>query len=805
MAISPDITSGPYTANGTQTAFPFTFTALSGAEVAVDVAGITISSSLYAVAIVSGGGTVTFNTAPTSGQSVLLRSNPDFLQLSEFENEGAYNLTTVNAINRRAAVKALLLNLKLGSSLPAITTAQAAAITAINAAGTTKTGLVNTAGTTQVGLVNAAGSTAVAGIATAVAAGVVTLGTTPDYLTVLAKRFEGYGPGSFVAGQADWVRTMRDRLTSYFFDTRSGDVSFDATQPYKAKANGDSTFTAQKNNPSSYIFRNGQQHPFRAISNAANGQFPQFGYNNALPIPQCLGNFGAGATAPFLLETRKQISETWTNISGDIWEATIPIETMTFGGSGAAPSVASPRPTFWRKTDTTSESIGTRYQWVTGGANAAANNTALAALSGVGVTVRAPNGSGSETAGEVRSTGAVLSSVVVRAKVPSGVNPNTDRSFWIVDRQASAAFVGGWHGSFIIPPGAGKDTVSYGALPTVSFGAPKEIPWGGEVTVYGSGHSGVGCMNTIGKYSGIGVPIEGDPDFARGRTSGWCVHRYNPGIDLRDQWLYNQSIYAANGERGMSMHGSGVVGEGYRGWIIPDDITSVNCTGAIAPDLIVEGFFHYGRLDITACDFAIQCFTTPYIRAGAKGGQFVAAASQTALANFGPVAGYTIDIGSDNLAEPFWIDASAINNGSPNFHAARLFGSTDNGSYGSATNKLILRNVRERYGKTAALASKSFKLDDGSFFVNSNKIWLDLRAGTTLQNSFVDTLNVANLSTVPQRLPMRLSWAAGVQWGIGNHTFAEIEAAYAALGRTCTIASGAIAVNIAGDIIDTKA
>lgn len=649
----------------------------------------------------------------------------------------------------------------------------------------------------------AAASAASAGAAasTAVAAAVVPIN---DYLTVFAKRFEGYGPGSFVAGQADWVRTMRDRLTSYFFDTRSGDVSFDATQPYKAKANGDSTFTAQKNNPSSYLFRNGQQHPFRAISNAANGQFPQFGYNNALPIPQCLGNFGAGATVPFLLETRKQISETWTNISGDIWEATIPIETMTFGGSGAAPSVASPRPTFWRKTDTTSESIGTRYQWVTGGANAAANNTALAALSGVGVTVRAPNGSGSETAGEVRSTGAVLSSVVVRAKVPSGVNPNTDRSFWIVDRQASAAFVGGWHGSFILPPGAGKDTVSYGALPTVSFGAPKEIPWGEEVTVYGSGHSGVGCMNTTGKYSGIGIAVEGDPLFAQGRTAGYAIHRYIPGIDLRGQYLYNQSLYAANAQTSISMHGSGVVGEGYRGWIIPDDITIINCGSGIEPYLLVEGFFHYGRLDITQTDgTAVLNPNLPYVRVAAKGGRFVAGGpGQTVFTKFGLPAGLVLDIGSDNLAEPVYLDATAINTGSPVFASATLVGSLDNGTAG-AVNVLILRNVRDKLGPAGAAANKSYRLDGGSFFVNANKIWLDLRAGTDLQNTFIT--NVVDLTTVPQRLPVRLSWASGVKWGIGNHTFAEIEAAYAALGRTCTIASGAIAVNIAGNIIDTKA
>jgi hypothetical protein len=651
----------------------------------------------------------------------------------------------------------------------------------------------------------AAASAATAGSAatTAVSAVVAPIN---DYLTVLAKRFDGYGPGSFVAGQAGWNRTARARLTSYFIDRRIGDDTlFDGTQPYKAKATGTTSFASLKATASALLFRNGQQHIFRGVSNPANGQFPQFGNDGGAIVPFCLGNFGSGATAPPLIETRHFISETWTNISGDVWETTIPIETITFGATGVIPNITTPRPTVWQKSDTDSVSIGTRLQWVTGGASASDNNTALAALSGVGVTVRAPTGSGFETAGEVRSTGAVLSSVVVRVKQPAGVNPNTTRDLLIVDRQASAVFQGGWHGSFTILPGMGKDTASFVASPMVAFGAGKEIPWGEEVAIYGGGHSGVGCFNTTGKYSGIGVPTEGEAGFAKGRTSGWAVHRFNPGVDLRDVWLYNQSIYAANSQVGMSMHGAGTAGEGYRGWIIPDDITIVNCDNGISPDLLVESLLHYGRLDITNTGNVVNCFTTPMIRVASKGGQFVSDNSQTSLAKFSPVAGYTIDIGSDNLAEPFWLDASAINTGSPDFNAATLIASSDNGSYGSAMNIVILRNVREKYGKTAAAANKSFRFNKGDYFVNSNKVWLDLRAGTSLQNMMVGNANVTDLTTIPAWLPLRLSWGAGVQWGIGNHTFAEIQAAYSTLGRTCTIASGAIAVNIAGDVIDVKA
>lgn len=946
MAISPDITSGPYTANGTQTAFPFTFTAMTAAEVAVDVAGVTISSSLYTITLTDVGGTVTFATAPISGQSVFLHSEPDYVQTSEFENEGAYKLTTVNAINRRATVRALVNQLKLGTALPSIVAAQATAFMAVNTAGATQVTAVNLAGTTQIAALTASATSAATSAATIAAATGATVGlitqreypntaatyvpqgavstnvtagtggtnatnvvatftggtltynpyilydivggiignvrtlfkglyigtgtpTTPTlsntglgtnavtltagklfqsgeayfvlsadglqyqpyinsggtpaldaargsipttanmaaslstvnaYLPELAKRFEGYGPGSFVAGQADWVCTARARLTSYFFDTRIGSSSFNGLQPMSPKAEGVTTYNAAPTATASFLFRNGQQHMLRGTA-ATGANFPQFGNPSTNPVAvQCLGNYGSGATSPPLIDTRYLVTETWTNVTGDIWETTLPVETTVFGASGAAPNVTTARPTLWLKADTDSDSIGTRLPWITGGANAAANNTALAALSGVGVTVRAINGSGFETAGEVRSTGGTLSSLVVRVKRLSGINPNSERLLF-VNRGVSVSFNGGWHGSFTLTPAMGKDSASFSALATTTFGTPKEIPWAEEVTVYGGGHCGVGCFNTTGKFSGIGVPIEGESNFAQGRTGGYAVHRFSPGIDLRDQWLYNQSLYAANCQVSISMHGAGTVGEGYRGWIVPDDITIVNCTSGISPDLLTQGFYHYGRLDITATESVVNNYNTPYIRIAAKGGQCVTASAQIKMASFANVGGRTIDIGSDNLAEPLWLDASAIIPGSPSFHAAKLFTTSDFGAAG-AMNILILRNVRDKLGKAGALAGKAFRLDDGSYYVNSNKVWLDLRAGTTLQNAF--SFNTADLSTAPEKLPLQLSWASGVQFGLGNHTFAEIQAAYATLGRTCTIASGAIAVNIAGDVIDVK-
>lgn len=108
-AISPNVSSGPYVADGSQTAFPITFSIATAEEVAVEVDGVTVSGSLYTITFDDVGGTITFQNPPPAGAQIVLRSNPDYLQVSEFENEGAYNLATVNQINRRAAIRDLAL------------------------------------------------------------------------------------------------------------------------------------------------------------------------------------------------------------------------------------------------------------------------------------------------------------------------------------------------------------------------------------------------------------------------------------------------------------------------------------------------------------------------------------------------------------------------------------------------------------------------------------------------------------------------------------------------------------------------
>jgi len=124
--ISSDVFSGPYNADGTQTAFPFSFSIATESEVVVEMDGGPVSSDSYGVTFNNDGGTVTFLTPPVLHAQILLRSNPDYLQTSSFENEGAYNLDTVNLINRRATIRDLVLKagvdralkVPLGSTAP---------------------------------------------------------------------------------------------------------------------------------------------------------------------------------------------------------------------------------------------------------------------------------------------------------------------------------------------------------------------------------------------------------------------------------------------------------------------------------------------------------------------------------------------------------------------------------------------------------------------------------------------------------------------------------------------------------------
>ena len=104
--ISPNVSSQLYIANGITTAFAFPFSVVSATDVLVLWNGAPHGTG-YSVTFGDLAGTVTFQTPPPDGTTIRILLDPDYVQSSEFADQGAYNLSTVNLINRRAAIKAL--------------------------------------------------------------------------------------------------------------------------------------------------------------------------------------------------------------------------------------------------------------------------------------------------------------------------------------------------------------------------------------------------------------------------------------------------------------------------------------------------------------------------------------------------------------------------------------------------------------------------------------------------------------------------------------------------------------------------
>src|SRR3546814_3692008 len=105
MAVSTtDTYSGPYTANGITTDFPFTFKAADEAEVGVllRVGGTdSIVSTGFSVDLTDSGGTVSFDDAPEDGE-VYVYSEPAFTQEIAFANGQPFLPTVVIRANDRS-------------------------------------------------------------------------------------------------------------------------------------------------------------------------------------------------------------------------------------------------------------------------------------------------------------------------------------------------------------------------------------------------------------------------------------------------------------------------------------------------------------------------------------------------------------------------------------------------------------------------------------------------------------------------------------------------------------------------------
>lgn len=116
--------SGPFTANGVTTVFPFTFTAPTESEVEVrlvDADGVETVANVDDYTVVRGGGSggsVTFATAPASGYEVYILLAPEFTQNIEFENGSAWLARPVNEGYDRSASRDQWLKARLEKLAP---------------------------------------------------------------------------------------------------------------------------------------------------------------------------------------------------------------------------------------------------------------------------------------------------------------------------------------------------------------------------------------------------------------------------------------------------------------------------------------------------------------------------------------------------------------------------------------------------------------------------------------------------------------------------------------------------------------
>lgn len=131
--------SGPFTPNGSTTAFPFTFISASAAEVLVgrlSSSGVFTALGGYTVARNSDGtGTVNFSVAPAAGDPIYILSNPSFQQQVSFANQGSWSPKSLNGALDAADIRAIYLKglidrtfkVPLGETAPSFLSATARA------------------------------------------------------------------------------------------------------------------------------------------------------------------------------------------------------------------------------------------------------------------------------------------------------------------------------------------------------------------------------------------------------------------------------------------------------------------------------------------------------------------------------------------------------------------------------------------------------------------------------------------------------------------------------------------------------
>lgn len=96
MAVGSGVPYNVHTGNGVATSYAYGFTVLAAADLVATVAGVTTSVTVNNVGNASGG-TVTFSTPPANGAEVILRRVLTLTRLIEYQTNGDWLATTVNA------------------------------------------------------------------------------------------------------------------------------------------------------------------------------------------------------------------------------------------------------------------------------------------------------------------------------------------------------------------------------------------------------------------------------------------------------------------------------------------------------------------------------------------------------------------------------------------------------------------------------------------------------------------------------------------------------------------------------------
>jgi hypothetical protein len=589
-------------------------------------------------------------------------------------------------------------------------------------------------------------------------------------------------PTSFETSKAIWGEVIKVLYPTTFVDKAFGSDGNSGDHYYAAKATESAGYTASADGET-LLLKNGQTH---AIPKTA----MQFGNLASSGLPRHMTNFGGDGESPPLLDARQDLSgKTWTLVSGktNAWETTATLQdTPIHAGVNVANSS---KYALYLDVEDPDIPGGIALDWHTGGANVAANDTAIdgdPSSWGINLT--------GSTAGDIRTTGINTTGVRIVVNMPDSSDPN-GKPLRLSDRQAVATFYGGRHGHLSMIGGSQKDNVSYqslsGDIPTFQGIRALDMPC----------HGGVGPRNVIGEYYARGKPSPGVPlGDSEGRTLGGGLHLFS-AVDLSSHDITIGSFDVANFTQGMYAHGS--VNLAYHDINVLRRSTVANCSQAVQLDggpasgtsLITGGLYLHGGIDITGGEIAFRPVDELlwYINGGSWVPDSTPVSNRATLLNIvGKAAIHLKD---------FDVDMSAINTVTPTFMGRTLLQWSP--YYGTATAianswfpTVILDNVQDLTTIDTGVGRRKVSFYGAEASTPHNaRVHLELRNGTTLGDLW-------NGSTTWATYPESLITESGTTIGFGGKTRAQVRTAMDALGKTHSISNGTTMVDGSGNVVD---